>query len=425
VSPADPPPRQSDPSGTGTEAVVSTGRYTSRRTFLASAGVAVGATLTGCSALTRDSETAPFHDGDWLSFANGPTNPNRVPGGTPEPGESDVLAGASWPYAPPAVHDGVAYFASERTVAAVTVDGTERWARSLEGEMSGAPAVDPERARLHVPTRVVPTTSGPNPAPAFVTALSLADGSVLDRYRVGTRRTYGVTVVEDGVYVRSATACVKLAQDGTERWRRPLDPLVYDEYKLGDFTATQIAPAVTDDGVYVPDRDALVKLDPGSGRERWRVTVDTAYAAPVVADDGGVVQTGHRETVAVEPGGEERWRRSLGTRAAAATADDVAYVVPGDVHELDLATGETNWQAHVPSEGTAAPVVTDEEVLIVSGDVRAFRREAGGLFAPERLRWRTSSVHAHDYASPVLAAGRAFVVGPMGLQGLKSGPDDA
>ncbi|MFC6862885.1 PQQ-binding-like beta-propeller repeat protein [Halomicroarcula sp. GCM10025817] len=385
---------------------------------------AATAALSGCSALAPDSGTVPFHDGDWHSFANGPTNPNRVPGGAPESSEGSVLAGASWPYAPPAVHDGVAYFVSEREGVAVTVDGVEQWSQSLEGELSGAPAIDPARDRLYVPTRIVPATSGPDPAPAFVAVLSLGDGSVRDRYRVGTRRTYGVTVVDGAVYVRSATACVKLAPDGTERWRRSLDPLVYDEYNLGDFTATQVAPAVTGDGVYVPDRDALVKLDPDSGRERWRVAVDTAYAAPVVADDGGVVQTGHRETVAVDPGGEERWRRSLGTRAAAAAADDVVYVVPGDVHELDLATGETNWQAHVPSEGTAAPVVTDESVLVVSGDVRAYRREVGGLFEPDRLRWRTSSVHAHDYASPVIAAGRAFVVGPMGLQALRPGSTD-
>ncbi|MFC7020767.1 MULTISPECIES: PQQ-binding-like beta-propeller repeat protein [Haloarcula] len=382
---------------------------------------AATAALSGCSALAPDSGTAPFHDGDWHSFANGPTNPSRVPGGAPEAGETDVLAGASWPYAPPAVHDGIAYFASERDVVAVTVDGDELWSQSLQSELSGTLAVDPERARLYVPTRVAPTASGPDPTPALVAVLSLADGSARDRYRVGTRRTYGVTVADGAVYVRSATACVKLAPDGTERWRRPLDPLVYDAYNLGDDTATQVAPAVTGNGVYVPDRDALVKLDPASGRERWRVGVDTAYAAPVVTDDGGVVQTGHEETVAVDPGGEERWRRSLGTRAAAAAADDVVYVVPGDIHELDLATGETNWRAHVPSEGTAAPVVTDESVLVVSGDVRAFRREVGGLFEPDRLRWQTSSVHAHEYVSPVVAAGRALVVGPMGLQVLRPG----
>jgi outer membrane protein assembly factor BamB len=209
-----------------------------------------------------------------------------------------------------------------------------------------------------------------------------------------------------------------LAPDGTERWRQSLDPLVYDEYRLGDSTATQIAPAVTGDGVHVPDRDALVRLDRDSGDERWRVPVDTPYAASVV-DDGGVVQTGWQETVAVDSSGEVRWRRDLHSRAAAATADGDVYVVGSDLHELDPETGETNWQAHLPSEGTAAPVVADDTVLVPTGDVRAFRRDAGGLLGPARERWRFSSVHASDYSSPVVAAGRVFVVGPAGLLALR------
>ncbi|MFB6184201.1 MAG: PQQ-binding-like beta-propeller repeat protein [Haloarculaceae archaeon] len=101
-------------------------------------------------------------------------------------------------------------------------------------------------------------------------------------------------MVDGDVYARSATACVGLAPDGTERWRRPLDPLVYDEFNLGDSTATQVVPAVTDDGVYVPDRDALVGLDRETERERWRVpsirrtplpssTTAASYSSPVVA----------------------------------------------------------------------------------------------------------------------------------------------
>ncbi len=262
-------------------------------------------------------------------------------------------------------------------------------------------------------------TDGPDPAPAFVTVLSLADGEVFGTVRVGDRRTYGVTIAENDMYARSATACVRLAPDGTERWRQSLNPLIYDEYNLGDSTATQVAPAVTADGVYVADRNALVKLDADSGEEQWRVAVDTAYA-PSVVDEGGVVQTGHQETVAVDHAGEVRWRRNLHSRAGAATAaNGNLYIAAGDLHELDPETGETTWQAHLPSEGTAAPVVTTEGVLVVTGDVRLFRREAGGFLGPDREQWRLSSVHAIEYASPVIAAGRTFVVGPAGLVALR------
>ncbi|MFW6317882.1 MAG: PQQ-binding-like beta-propeller repeat protein [Halorubrum sp.] len=365
-----------------------------------------------------NSDPAPFHDGDWRSYGNGPANANRVSSGTPEAGDYDVLASGGWPYTPPVVRDGVVYFAVDRRVVAVTPDGTERWERRLDGEVSGAPAYDPDLGRLYVPTRTVRTSDAPDPAPASVVALSPADGEVVDTVRVGDGRTYGVTVADGDAYVRSATACVRLAPDGTERWRRSLDPLTYDEYNLGDFTATQVPPAVTGEGVYVPDRNALVKFDPESGEERWRVPVDTAYAASVV-DGDGVVQTGHRETVAVDRSGAVRWRRDLHSRAgAAAAADGDVYVVAGDLHELDPETGETTWRAHRPSEGTAAPVVTDESVLVATGDVQVFRRDAGGLLGPDRERWRFSSVHAVEYSSPVVAAGRAFVVSPVGLVAL-------
>ncbi|UHQ96330.1 PQQ-binding-like beta-propeller repeat protein [Natrinema halophilum] len=374
--------------------------------------------------MSDNSDPAPFHDGDWLSYGNGPANANRVASGAPEAGDYDILTSGGWPYTPPVVQDGVVYFAADRRVVAVTPGGDEQWERRLDSEISGAPAIDRGRNRLYVPTRVVRTSDAPDPVPASVTVLSLADGEVIGTIRVGNRRTYGVTVAEGDMYARSATACVRLAPDGTERWRQSLDPLIYDEYKLGDFTATQVAPAVSADGVYVPDKNALVKFDPQSGEERWRVSVDTPYAASVI-DQDGVIQTGWQETVAVDHSGEVRWRRNLHSRAGATTAaNGDIYVSADDLHELDSETGETTWQAHLPSEGTAAPVVTDEDVLVVTGDVRVFHRETGGFLGPDRENWRISSVHAVEYSSPVIAAGRTFVVGPAGLVALKPTKDD-
>ena len=381
-------------------------------------------TLAGCNTLRNDSDTEPFHDGDWRSYGNGPRNANRVASGAPEPDDQQILTSAGWPYTPPVVHENAVYFAADRQVAAVTPDGSERWSRDLEAEVSGTPALDPAWGRLYVPTRIVRTSNSHDPVPASVTVLSLSDGDVVSTLRTGDRRTYGVTVGAGDVYARSATACVRLAPDGTERWRRSLDPLIYDEYNLGDSTATQISPAVTEDGVYVPDRNALVKLDSETGKERWRIPVDTPYAASVV-DDSGVVQTGWQETVAVTHSGEVRWRRDLHSRAAAAAAaNGDIYVAAGDLYEIDPETGNTNWQAHLPSEGTAAPVVTDEAVIAASGDLRGFRRNTGGILAPDRIGWQTSTVHAAAFSSPVIAAGRVFVVSPTGLVALRSGENN-
>lgn len=392
----------------------------SRRGILAGIGTGAIATLAGCDALGSGRDTAPLHDGDWYSYGNGPLNRHRVSGGAPVPESSESLTPASWPYLPPAVHDSIAYFATDERVVAVGADGDEQWSRTLDITVSGVPALDPERSRLYVPTAGVPTSDEEEDSPASVVVLSLADGQTVDTFQVGSERTYGVTLSDGDVYVRSATACVRFGSDGTERWRQRLEPLVYDEYNLGDFTATQIAPAVTADGIYVPDRDAVAKLNPDTGEETWRVPVDTPYAASVV-DDNGVIQTGYQETVAVDHTGEVRWRRNLHSRAAAGIGGSDIYVISSDLHELDAATGETNWQAHLPSEGTAAPVVTDSEVVVATGDVRAFRRTADGILAPDRLRWEDSSVHATAYSSPVVADGRIFVSGNFGLEVLHDG----
>ncbi|WP_435361952.1 PQQ-binding-like beta-propeller repeat protein [Haloarchaeobius sp. DFWS5] len=421
MPPAGPSSTRPESERTSTEKSDSVRGNLSRRAVLAAAGTAAVSSLAGCSFLGSGAEPEPLYDGDWHSYGNGPANQHSVAGGTPKPTTSDTLATSSWVYASPVVHDDIVYFAEDQQVRALSLDSSEQWAHDLDREervgVSGAVALDPNQGRLYVPTRIVPGKGRPDPAPASVTVFSLDDGSVVDTWRVGDDRSYGVAVVDGDVYARSATACVRLAPDGTEQWRASLEPLTYDEYNLDDDTATQVVPTVTDDSVYVPDRDALVKLDRETGEERWRVTVDTPYAT-VASSDNGVVQTGWQETVAVDHAGEVRWRRNLQSQAAAAVADGDVYVVAGDLYELDAETGETNWHVHLPSDGTAAPVVTDDTVLTVSGDVRAFPRDANGDLGTDGARWQFSDVHASTYSSPVVAAGRVFVVGAYGLQTL-------
>jgi len=401
-------------------------RRRSRRAVLAAAGTGAVASLAGCSALASDADPGSFDGGDWHSYGNAPGNRNRVVGGAPEPTDHEVLAPADWPYAPPVVHDDTAYFASERAALAVAVDGTDVWTAPVAAgtderrAVSGAPALDPKEGLLYVPTRVVPRSDGPDPAPAYVTAFALADGEPAWTTRVGDGRAYGVTVHGRDVYVRSATACLRLGPDGTERWRTAMEPLAYDEYNLSGEFATQVAPAVGNAGVYVPDRNALVKLEPGTGDERWRVDAAAPYAAPVL-DDGGVVQTGWQGVVATDRFGDVRWRRDLQTLAAAAVGDTDVYVAGTDVHELDGTTGETNWSTRLGRGGgaTAAPIVTDGSVIVDDDHPVAYRRDAGGLLGPDRERWSYTQPHTSAYATPVVAAGKLFAVGPAGLHAIE------
>ena len=413
---ADQPPQQSSSTGANRPPPESATSRLGRRRLLAVTGSTIGSTMAGCISIGQNESTAPLHTGNWHSFGNGPRNTNRVSGGTPKPQSYEVLTPAGWIYTHPVVHDGIVYFATDREVVALGTAGTEQWTHQLEHDVSGAPCLDPDRRRLYVPTQITGSADDVSQR-AMVSVLSLSEGDLLDTYRLGTEKTYGTTVVDGDIFVRSDSACLRLAPDGSERWRQPLEPLVYDEYNLGDSTATQIVPAVEGDGVYIPDRNAIVKLDRESGDERFRIPVDTAYAAPTV-DDDGIIQTGWQETVGITPSGDVRWRRDLQSRAAAAASDNEIYVISSDLHCLTADTGETKWQTHLPSEGTAAPVVTDGSVLVVSGDVRTFRRDTDGILSGDRKQWEYSEVHANDYASPVVAAGRIFVSGPFGLLAL-------
>jgi hypothetical protein len=405
-------------------------RERSRRTVLAAAGTALAGALAGCSSLGGEATPPAFDDGDWHSYGNAIGNQNHVGRGAPEPNDHRILADANWPYAPPVVHQDVVYFASDRTVVAVGLDGTEAWSAPVAAGsderrvVSATPALDPDRGLLHVPTRVLPRSDGPDPAPAYVTAFSLDDGGHEWTSRVGDGRTYGVTPDRGSVYARSTTACVSLTADGSERWRTALDPLAYDEYNLFDDFATQVAPAVENTGVYVPDRDAIVKLEPGTGDELWRVDANAPYAAPVL-DDGGVVQTGWQGVVATDSTGDVRWRRDLQSLAAAAVDGTDVYVAGSDLHELDATTGETNWSTRLSGgeTATAAPVVTDHSVVVDDDHPIAYRRDADGVLAPDRERWSYTEPHTSTYASPVIASGRLFAVGPAGLHAFERTAD--
>lgn len=110
------------------------------------------------------------------------------------PESSEALTPASWPYLPPAVHDSVAYFATDERVIAVGADGGEQWSRNLDITVSGAPALDPDRGRFYVPTAGVPTSDEGEDSPASVVVLSLADGHTIDSFQIGSERAYGVTL---------------------------------------------------------------------------------------------------------------------------------------------------------------------------------------------------------------------------------------
>lgn len=176
-----------------------------RRRLLAVAGSTMASTLAGCISIGQNRSTDPLHTSNWHSFGNGPRNTNRISGGTPKPQNYQILTSAGWIYTPPVVHDGIVYFATDREVVALDTAGTEQWTYQLEHEVSGAPCLDQDRRRLYVPTQITGSADDVSQR-AMVSVFSLSEGELLDTYRVGTEKTYGVTIVDGDIFVRSDPA---------------------------------------------------------------------------------------------------------------------------------------------------------------------------------------------------------------------------
>ncbi len=108
----------------------------------------------------------------------------------------------------------------------------------------------------------------------------------------------------------------------------------------GSFT---FSPVFAGDSVYAADRDGSVaSFDAASGRQRWRVSLESRLSGGVGSD---------------------------GALVAVATDE-------GEVFALDAQSGKVRWRARVSSEVLAAPAVGAGLVLVRSEDSRIFAFDA-------------------------------------------------
>ncbi|SER14116.1 outer membrane protein assembly factor BamB family protein [Natrinema salaciae] len=190
-------------------------------------------------------------------------------------------------------------------------------------------------------------------------------------------------VAADGtVYavVPGANELVALESDnGRERWRLDFD--------REDDSGVPHRPAVRDGTVFVTGwPNEVAAYDAATGRRRWRRVVDEADVnrPPTATQDGVVVPTRGGVRVLEADDGNRRWKRDLGgnaTEGAAAVADGTVFVADngsdGELHALDLETGETEWS--IPYGYEATPVVADGVVYVTSGgyELVGFDAESG------------------------------------------------
>ncbi len=314
-------------------------------------------------------------------FLTGSDEPAAPSGGTPTPGNPDAPANVSvddpWPtYQYDAANRGwvpdgtgptaavesrwklptndTAYgcavvegtvFAGTESGFLVAVDGatgTEQWRFDADGAVRAVPAV-------HEGTVYVGTDAHTLYAIDAESGDSVWETTLPHRPKSAT--------VQDGTVYVVAEASLTLhaidAADGTERWRTTL---------ADEAGGTESAPAV---GEYVYVTDPFVgvhALDPADGSVAWEQPFETRIRSTPALADGRVYVAGGADSgegiVAALDGatGETQWTTTTGSgvRHCPAVTDDAVYVseqLGGQVHRLDRATGESDWEVARESQG--------------------------------------------------------------------------
>jgi outer membrane protein assembly factor BamB len=114
-------------------------------------------------------------------------------------------------------------------------------------------------------------------------------------------------------------------------------------------SAPGLAPAITPSAVYAASSDGtLVRVDPGSGRVVWRVSVGQTISAGPAADDARViVGTDKGDVLAFDADGKAAWTARVSSEVIAPPqmSDGIAIVFSGDgrIYGLNGADGKTKW----------------------------------------------------------------------------------
>ncbi len=173
------------------------------------------------------------------------------------------------------------------------------------------------------------------------------------------------------------------------------------------------------------------RLDPATGKDRWRTKTKFEIAAgPGVG--AGLVVVGNNDGVVAafeSAGGKQLWKTKLSGEVLAAPlvagSRVIVRTVDGRLHSLDAADGKEQWSAEeaVPRlslRGTAPPVLSGDSVLagFDSGKVMAFAVASGDVLWQTPVstpRGRSELDRLADVDAPVqVDGGDLFAVGYQG-----------
>ncbi|WP_227355345.1 outer membrane protein assembly factor BamB family protein [Haladaptatus salinisoli] len=281
---------------------------------------------------------------------------------------------------PPAVADGVAYFADNETVYALDArNGTPQWRADADGFIEHGPTV--ADGTVYV-------------CGESVFALSASDGRTKWNAAVGEspNLTRSPAVTDESVVVadgRRARVWALAREDGTTRWT----------FDGGAGTAG--TPTIAE-AVYVPisgDDDGVVALDPATGDRRWRVPIRDLGGSWLPSAVGDALYVTDREgfLYALADPDWLDWRAEA--TGSLAVGENV-YASDGTLVALEARTGAERWTVDGGASqtvGNGAVVGTDESAVVA--------------YEPDGTeRWR-AECDEDVTTDPVVEGGRVFVGG--------------
>ena len=262
------------------------------------------------------------------------------------------------PTSPVLVADDAAYFADDRTVRAVALEGGQDWSKKLAGATRGALVLAGETLFV---------------AAGQLYALDPKTGE--QRWKFDGEATIAATPGVDGDVVYVTDSMGKLyaidAKSGQQTW-------MYDAREpfaaVGITLTPELAITPTEEG-------AVVAVFRDTGREKWRFRTGDAITSAVAAvGDEAYVGTEAGAVFAINTRtGQELWQRD--DLAAVVTqpiyADGILHVGSDDGTLTALAadSGETRWSHKLESEPLGVPVIGNGELFVADADGKLYGLE--------------------------------------------------
>jgi outer membrane protein assembly factor BamB len=200
------------------------------------------------------------------------------------------------------------------------------------------------------------------------------------------------------VVSKSAPMSARSLADGHEVWTNPLH--------------SDLAPAASDELVFVVQDDVLHALEQSSGQERWAVRTGPLAIAPVRRTDWLFIATRDGSIAGLRAlDGYRVWEQALGAPASAPPAIDgnrlFTPLADGRLVSMIISTeGKVLWTTQLSSAGTE-PMAADGAIFLGSADgmVYAIRQEDG------KRSWPTHAlIRARVAGHPLLDKSRVLMV---------------